>query len=64
MKQDSEIVQNEVFGPVVTVQSFGSDDDAIAMANGVRYGLAASVFCRTSAARCPPPASSTSAPSG
>jgi aminobutyraldehyde dehydrogenase len=42
--QDAEIVQNEVFGPVVTVQRFASDDEAIAMANGVRYGLAASVF--------------------
>ena len=42
--QDADIVQNEVFGPVVTVQSFASDDDAIAMANDVRYGLAASVF--------------------
>ena len=42
--QDSEIVQNEVFGPVVTVQRFASDDEAIAMANDVRYGLAASVF--------------------
>jgi betaine-aldehyde dehydrogenase/aminobutyraldehyde dehydrogenase len=42
--QDSEIVQEEVFGPVVTVQRFASDDEAIAMANGVRYGLAASVF--------------------
>jgi 1-pyrroline dehydrogenase len=42
--QDAEIVQKEVFGPVVTVQSFTSDDDAIAMANDVRYGLAASVF--------------------
>jgi 1-pyrroline dehydrogenase len=42
--QDAEIVQNEVFGPVVTVQSFASDEDAIAMANDVRYGLAASVF--------------------
>jgi acyl-CoA reductase-like NAD-dependent aldehyde dehydrogenase len=42
--QDAEIVQNEVFGPVVTVQPFSSDDDAIEMANGVRYGLAASVF--------------------
>jgi betaine-aldehyde dehydrogenase/aminobutyraldehyde dehydrogenase len=42
--QDSEIVQNEVFGPVVTVQRFGSDEEAIAMANDVRYGLAASVF--------------------
>ena len=42
--QDSEIVQDEVFGPVVTVQTFSSDDDAVEMANGVRYGLAASVF--------------------
>jgi aminobutyraldehyde dehydrogenase len=42
--QDAEIVQNEVFGPVVTVQSFASDDEALELANGVRYGLAASVF--------------------
>jgi acyl-CoA reductase-like NAD-dependent aldehyde dehydrogenase len=42
--QGSEILQEEVFGPVVTVQRFGSDDEAIAMANDVRYGLAASVF--------------------
>ncbi len=42
--QDAEIVQNEVFGPVVTVQPFGSDDEAVEMANDVRYGLAASVF--------------------
>jgi 1-pyrroline dehydrogenase len=44
--QESEIVQREVFGPVVSVQPFSSDDDAIAMANDVRYGLAASVFSR------------------
>ncbi len=42
--QDAEIVQREVFGPVVTIQRFASDEDALAMANGVRYGLAASVF--------------------
>ena len=42
--QDAEIVQNEVFGPVVTMQAFPSDDEAIELANGVRYGLAASVF--------------------
>jgi aminobutyraldehyde dehydrogenase len=42
--QESEIVQNEVFGPVVTMQPFASDEEAIAMANDVRYGLAASVF--------------------
>jgi aminobutyraldehyde dehydrogenase len=44
VSQNSEIVQREVFGPVVTVQRFGSDEEAVAMANGVRYGLAASVF--------------------
>jgi 1-pyrroline dehydrogenase len=42
--QDAEIVQKEVFGPVVTMQPAASDDAAIEMANDVRYGLAASVF--------------------
>jgi len=42
--QDADIVQNEVFGPVVTMQPYASDEQAIEMANGVRYGLAASVF--------------------
>jgi len=42
--QSAEIVQNEVFGPVVTMQAAESDDAAIEMANDVRYGLAASVF--------------------
>ncbi len=42
--QDAEIVQREVFGPVVTVQRFSSDDEALVLANGTRYGLAASVF--------------------
>ena len=42
--QDAEIVQREVFGPVVTVQRFSSDEEALQMANGVRYALAASVF--------------------
>lgn len=39
VKQDSEIVQNEVFGPVLTLQTFGSDEEAIALANGTDYGL-------------------------
>lgn len=39
VRQDSEIVQNEVFGPVLTLQTFHSDDEVIAMANGTDYGL-------------------------
>lgn len=39
LRQDSEIVQNEVFGPVLTLQTFDSDAQAIAMANGTDYGL-------------------------
>ena len=39
VRQDSEIVQNEVFGPVLTLQTFASDDEAIELANGTDYGL-------------------------
>jgi acyl-CoA reductase-like NAD-dependent aldehyde dehydrogenase len=44
VEQGSEIVQNEVFGPVVTVQAARSYHEAIEFANGVRYGLASSVW--------------------
>ncbi|MET9326007.1 aminobutyraldehyde dehydrogenase [Tsukamurella sp. NPDC003166] len=42
--QDDPIVQEETFGPIITVQPFATEDEAVALANGVDYGLAASVW--------------------
>ena len=44
LEQSSRAVQEEIFGPVATVQTFTAIDDAVEMANGVEYGLAASVW--------------------
>jgi 1-pyrroline dehydrogenase len=49
-EQQDEIVQKEVFGPVVSITSFDSNDDVLAWANEVDYGLASSIFT-TDAAR-------------
>ncbi|MFE5163976.1 gamma-aminobutyraldehyde dehydrogenase [Streptomyces sp. NPDC056697] len=46
LKQDDEIIQNEVFGPVITVQSFSEEAQAISYANGVEYALASSVWTK------------------
>lgn len=44
VKQNDEIIQNEVFGPVITVQEFNTEEEALKLANGVPYGLASSVW--------------------
>ncbi|MEI7455022.1 MAG: aldehyde dehydrogenase family protein, partial [Actinomycetes bacterium] len=46
LRQDDEMIQNEIFGPVITIQKFNDEAEAIRNANGVKYGLASSIWTK------------------